>query len=370
MRRLRVSDSVLFGAGTAILMNSRPFEGCIVTAAFAAGLLIHQMKTRQFMPVVVRFALPVALVVAITGGAMMYYFWRTTGNPLLLPYSLNLRQYQVTRPFIWEGVQPTPQYNNVEMRDFYLAFGSRTAVGPGVRAHLARMFNPSRFIWNAYSIGWPLLVPLLIGGYVCIRQRRGRVLVAAVGGLYAAMLALAWPTSEHYNAPVIAASMVIILIGLRKAARHSSRWLCGRAWVAAILLLAFALNAAVLANVAKNRTSHAFPESWWDSRVRIQEQLKESGGRHLIVVRYGPGHDPAREYVENAADIDGAPVVWARELGGKADAELIRYFQGRKVWVLDADREPPWLEPYAPRPSEVLSVSNSDLSQAALELGR
>ena len=47
----------------------------------------------------------------------------------------------------------------------------------------------------------------------------------------------------------------------------------------------------------------------------------------------------------NAADIDGARVVWARDMGDWRNEELLQYFRDRHVWLLDADRSPPRLEP-------------------------
>ena len=53
-----------------------------------------------------------------------------------------------------------------------------------------------------------------------------------------------------------------------------------------------------------------------------------------MIVRYGPKHDALREWVFNEPRIDEAKVVWARDMGGVADAELVRYFPERHVWLL------------------------------------
>jgi hypothetical protein len=85
------------------------------------------------------------------------------------------------------------------------------------------------------------------------------------------------------------------------------------------------------------------------SRERIQQQLETNAGPQLAIVRYAPTHDPKSvEWVYNAADIDGAKVVWAREMTPAQDRELLQYFSSRKVWLVEPDTEPVKVTPYAP----------------------
>jgi hypothetical protein len=65
----------------------------------------------------------------------------------------------------------------------------------------------------------------------------------------------------------------------------------------------------------------------------------------LVIVGYGPDHDLNQEWVYNAADIDTAKIVWARDMGDRDNQELLQYFRDRKVWRLNADQSPPRLEP-------------------------
>jgi hypothetical protein len=74
-------------------------------------------------------------------------------------------------------------------------------------------------------------------------------------------------------------------------------------------------------------------------------------GRQLAIVRYGPHHDVwYHEWVYNKADIDGAKVVWARDMGPARNKELLDYFRDRHVWLVEADETPPKVVPYRASP--------------------
>ena len=53
------------------------------------------------------------------------------------------------------------------------------------------------------------------------------------------------------------------------------------------------------------------------------------------------------EWVYNAADIDAAPVVWARDTDPVQNRELVEYFSDRTAWLLFVDGATiPRLAPY------------------------
>jgi len=86
--RLRKSRDMgygmLAGLGLAILANSRPMEGFVFALGVAATLSL---------PVVRRAFLPAAFVLAIAVASMGAYFYRVTGNPMRMPYSVNYATY-------------------------------------------------------------------------------------------------------------------------------------------------------------------------------------------------------------------------------------------------------------------------------------
>jgi hypothetical protein len=85
--------------------------------------------------------------------------------------------------------------------------------------------------------------------------------------------------------------------------------------------------------------NHGNPER----RIYVNQQLAAIPGKLLVFVRYYPQHIFQDEWVYNAADIDGARVVWARDLGEAEDEKLRSYYPGRAVWLLEPDFRPPRL---------------------------
>ena len=83
-------------------------------------------------------------------------------------------------------------------------------------------------------------------------------------------------------------------------------------------------------------------------QARIHAQLQEAGGYHLVIVRYAPRYVPGYDWVHNEADIDGAKVVWAREMDMPQNHRLLEYFKDRHIWLVEVSREDalPELVPY------------------------
>jgi hypothetical protein len=78
-------------------------------------------------------------------------------------------------------------------------------------------------------------------------------------------------------------------------------------------------------------------------RAKFAEQLTATPGEHLVLVRYGKIPMDSGEWVYNAADIDHAKIVWAREIPGKDVQPLLNYFSARQIWIAEPDANPPKL---------------------------
>jgi hypothetical protein len=87
-------------------------------------------------------------------------------------------------------------------------------------------------------------------------------------------------------------------------------------------------------------------------RAKVRNELARLPGSQLVIVRYGPDHNFFEEWIYNAADIDRAKVVWARELTAPENRNLLAYFHNRTALLLEPDAHPPRLTPYPQAPDE------------------
>jgi hypothetical protein len=86
-------------------------------------------------------------------------------------------------------------------------------------------------------------------------------------------------------------------------------------------------------------------------RTGINMRLAGVPGKQLVFVRYSPLHI-FHEWVYNAADIDGARIVWANDLGAAENEKLRRYYSDRTAWLLEPDARPLKLSRYNSEPAE------------------
>jgi len=134
-----------------------------------------------------------------------------------------------------------------------------------------------------------------------------------------------------------------------------SRWPAGRAAARLVVSLALAHflfwcgmlcgNQTMLLAAGRFDTADFINYGDAEGRIRINDQLASLAGQHLVFVRYGPQH-MFHEWIHNAADIDGADVVWAADLGDAENQKLIEYYPTRRAWLVEPDARPPQIAPY------------------------
>ncbi len=355
MRSARIRDGLWMALGVAILANSRPYEGMLLCIPVAVVLLHWAFTKAQLAAVVLRrAAAPIALLVVV--GAMMgYYNFRVFGDPFTLPYQVNRATYASAPVFLWQQPRPEPVYRFKAMRDFY----SKGEMGDFMYARTRTGFlhvTAQKLGTVVFFILGIALLPPLIMLPRAVRDRRVRFLVAASIVFGAGLGLNAW-LFPHYVAPLACALYAILL----QAMRHLRIWRPGHrpfglAVVRMIPLVCLLLAGLRLYAGPLNLSIPRWPTMWYGTeplglpRARVQAQLGSYAGPQLAIVRYTPDHAPFDDWVYNAADIDKSKVVWAREPDAGDSSDLLRYFHGRTVWLVEPDSNPPRISPYTRQP--------------------
>jgi hypothetical protein len=359
MRRQRVRDALLLALGLGILANSRPYEGMMLSLPVGAVLLLWLVRKKLPAPVLLRkVVFPILLVLAVTGVATGYYFWRVTGSALRMPQEVNRGIYAVARYFYWQAPNPEPVYHHVIFRDFYLGLElPRYLQARSVAGFLKETGMKAIMIWLFY-IGAGLSLPLLGLPWV-LRDRRIRLLLL-VGGVAFLGNVLVIFFVAHYAAAMSVILMTVILQGMRHL--RTWRW---EGKPAGLFLVRATVVICVLMMPFETRTLQAASKSGkWPAmgpeKAEVTAQLTSLPEQQLVLVRYKPAHDPLIEWVYNGANIDSSKVVWARDMGAADNEELIQYYKNRRVWLLEADETPPRLSAY---PSQK-TLEKADASEA------
>jgi hypothetical protein len=55
------------------------------------------------------------------------------------------------------------------------------------------------------------------------------------------------------------------------------------------------------------------------------------------MVRYGPKQSVHDDWVHNGADLESAPVLWARDMGPQKNRKLFAHYPDRKIWLLESE---------------------------------
>lgn len=326
----RASVAVIYALGLAALANTRPLEGLMFAVVCTSYLLLELRNSGRLTLVFRQAILPITLVLIPVAAWMGYYNFRITGRVFELPYVAHDRQYALIEPVLWDVPHAAPTYSNTVLRDFWAADRDEK-----LRPHHAVL---KTHIWDLWVfLRFLLGAPLVVGALVVARPLwrdpvAKRVLLIALVA-YLIGPALDTPMFPHYAACetvlvyIVAACALRAIRNLRPGPEGSYLMYC--------VVLIFALTTAFGLLTPDNQRSLESSDLHIHAKhAGVDEQLQRRPGRHLVLVRYGPRHDIYEELVYNHADIDGSKVIWARSLGAEKDAELIRHYPDRDIWML------------------------------------
>ena len=346
----RISDSLFMGLGMGLLAATRPYEGlffCLPVLATVGWWSLQEPR-----PNPARVVVPGGCVVLCVLAALGFYFRAVTGSPFTTPYQLNIHQYGMIY-FPWNKLTPV-EFRHAGLATFYR--------GPAV-VNFRDMWwhHPLRLqalkalvVWLFY-FGPILTLPWIASLWVEPKRLwqfpEFRFLLFVGFATYIAFMLPFAIGQPHYISPMAVVFYILtaLIFGVLYSSSPAGRFIARS--VPLVCLLLFCVRTAV-------PFLHINPKpSWirtWCSqdyenlgRQRILDQLLQTPGPQLAIVRYSPSHNfILDEWVFNGADIDGSKVIWARDMGAQ-NAELVNYFNGRKVWLVEPDAKPPKLSPYA-----------------------
>ncbi len=342
LKHAHMRDAIILAIGLLLLGNTRPYEGLVFSLPLAVALLDwwDGSRRKQFL----LWPMVAAFLVLISGGlATGYYYYKVTGNPFRMTYQVNRDTYATAPYFVWQTPRPEPQYDHAVMRDFYRwelrHFQDTRTIRGAQRNFLSKLIG----LWKFY-LGPALTIPLLAFPAV-FRDRKMRqpLIILAV---FTAGLAVETWTLPHYFAPATCLLYLIIV----QCLRHLRLWAwkgrgTGLALARAVPIICCTLIIIRLAAISSHtQIEPAWPRGNLD-RLQVMRELSQLDGQHLVIVRYNPSHDVDHEWVYNDADIEGAKIVWARDMGTQND-ELLRYFGNREAWILNGDDPAAKPKPY------------------------
>jgi hypothetical protein len=350
LKRRTAPLSLTLVAGFAILANSRPWEGFWFGVGVIAAFFYAQRRGPISFPWR-HFSLPTVAMLLAVAIAMGYYNWRVFGNPFTLPYTINRATYAVAPLFVWQNLKPEPNYRHREMRTFYVSreadiFLRIKSIGGAVKLTFQKVGIAGAFFFAA------ALLPPLIMLPRAVVDRRIRSLLVVAAFFFLGLAVNAW-FFARYAAPATGILYAVIIQCMRHLRTVTvSGEPTGRFLVRAIPLVCLLAAGFRIAAQPLHLRFDGVPTLWYGSaprgvpRAMVTSDMQARPGRHLLIVRYAPSHDCFDEWVYNDADIDGAKVVWAREMTTERDRELIHYFRDRRVWLVEPDKDPPAITPY------------------------
>lgn len=340
LRKPTTRYSLLLALGLVILANTRPYEGFVFSVPAILYLLVWSIRKRMWRAEFLRrAALPATAVLLLAGAFWLYYNWRSTGNPLLMPYVLNAKTYHISRPFLWQSANPIPEYHHRVMRTFY-------------SFHELPEYLKSRHLWGLeqmtgvkvqiyyVSFVWPLFLLMFVAFWQMMKSPKQRLLAITTLVLLTGLLIESWPPHSHYAAPALCVMLAIAIYGLRMLRAWNPHGIPiglmtsrAIALVMAIWML-FPLGEKIVNPYLLQINERQLLAEAID-RVRLEAQLNQIPGQHLVIVHNRRSHTGSDDWIYNKPDIDHAKIVWARDMGPEKNEELLRYFSNHRVWLVD-----------------------------------
>ena len=342
----RARYALILGGGVALDLLTSPYESIFLVLGGVLYFLLSHAR-RRWRPLAKAAAIVFAAVLPAIG-VMLLENQQVTGHWATTPKALSQYQYGVPSPLTFQaGAVPHRQLTPQQQLNYKIQAGA-----PG--SYFERLEYRIRY-YRFFFL--PPLYLALIAFLATLREFRFQWVALTL--LLFALGVNFLPTFEFHDLAVCVCLFILMSVaGLRQLSFVKiSGWSAGRDAASLLLLLC-------AAHFLLWYGAHLFDDREWPTALRqyevwdainhssgnfrtaISRRLDAEPGRQLVFVRYWPAHFLQNEWVYNAADIDSARVVWARDLGEPEDEKLRGYYKDRTAWILEPDARPPRLTRY------------------------
>jgi hypothetical protein len=307
--------------------------------------------------------MPGVLLGSLAVAGMCYQFYRVTGNPFKMPYSVHHAQYYPTPLFIFQPINRAATKGNARIRQVYDRFTSppvlENVLKQGWLPNTIYLSPVYGFIYLLFALPLFLFSPLLaiilyVSLPMVIRRSRWMLLIAAsILFTFVCMSFAVWWDQYHYMAPLTSCFVLLLVEGCRQF-YGSSKKLRDRKLVAlcfagltvgSIIFLQLSYHErfkikkdfSADRQLVFDRISHnkpveiQIPTCAAYFKYEFEHMVANLPDKYIAIVKYDKNYDFHDEVVFNKADIQNAKLIWAHDLGEEKNRSLVQYYTGRKV---------------------------------------
>ncbi len=361
---LTVGATLGFVIGGIILVNSRPFEGTVTMIPGLIYLLVWFIRNRDhsFAIKFRRLILPGFAVAALALAAMGYQYYRVTGSPYVMPYSVHHAQYYPAPLFSFQEYNRAATRGNPRIRRVYDSY-----THPPILEALFSFGLPDStllrsvygFLYQFLTLPYFLFSPVFLALFFAVlpsvlRSDRWLWFIGAnIVFTFAVVAVGVWWDQHHYLAPIAGPLFLLLVIGIRKYLDAAKTTASRRLALGAIILLVLLSGGfgaffgfpiyrfdhkhdAEIAELQKSIETGApvtmeIPVRATFFKAEFERIVDILPDRYIAIVGYSGSSSFHDEIVFNRANIEAAKMVWAHDLGPERNNAMLAHYNGRRI---------------------------------------